>query len=161
MGGMGEGMLQQNPRQFETANRAHRRIRVREELMETIENLYDIRQQPGLTRIMREGPEKETWINQDYKEKDIDREIRHLERRKAHGNGGIPGEAYEATRKWEIKPITEIMNLIKNWGPILERWEDGTVVYKNKGDAGECENYRPICLTQIIYKIWSGLITRN
>ena len=25
----------------------------------------------------------------------------------------------------------------------------------------ECGNYRPICLTQIIYKIWPGLITRK
>ena len=24
-----------------------------------------------------------------------------------------------------------------------------------------CGNYRPICLTQIIYKIWSGLIARK
>ena len=30
-----------------------------------------------------------------------------------------------------------------------------------KADAGECGNYRPICLTQIVYKIWSGLIARK
>ena len=26
---------------------------------------------------------------------------------------------------------------------------------------GECGNYRPICLTQMIYKIWSGLSARK
>ena len=34
-------------------------------------------------------------------------------------------------------------------------------IYTNKGDAHECENYRPICLAQIIYKIWPKLITRK
>ena len=55
------------------------------------------------------------------------------------------------------------MNLIKAGKHIPEKWTEGTIVYiyKEKGDAGECKNYRPICLTQIIYKIWSGLIARK
>ena len=61
-----------------------------------------------------------------------------------------------------IKPIKKIMNLVKNGQLIPKRWTEGTVyIYKNKGDAGECGNYRPICLTQIVYEIWSGLITRE
>ena len=32
---------------------------------------------------------------------------------------------------------------------------------KQRGAPAECGNYRPICLTQIIYKIWSGQITRK
>ena len=42
----------------------------------------------------------------------------------------------------------------------MGRWNN-SIHIQNKGDAGECGNYRPICLTQIIYKIWSGLITRK
>ena len=34
-------------------------------------------------------------------------------------------------------------------------------IHIHKCDAWGCRNYRPICLTQIIYKIWSGLITRK
>ena len=62
---------------------------------------------------MIEEPEIETWRNQVYEEQDIDRELRNLANRKAHGNGGIPGESYEATRQWAIAPITKITNLIK------------------------------------------------
>jgi len=42
-------------------------------------------------------------------------------------------------------------------------WVEGTVVHihKNKGDITECSTYRPICLTQIIYKIWSQLIAQK
>ena len=61
------------------------------------------------------------------------------------------------------KPITQIANQIENGRPIPERWPEGEIVYiyKNKGDAGEFGNYRPICLTQIIYKIRPALIARK
>ena len=68
------------------------------------EDLQLIRQQEVLSGIIQEGTEEETWINQEYDEQDIDRELRNLANRKAHGGDGIPGEAYEATRKWTIKP---------------------------------------------------------
>ena len=32
--------------------------------------------------------------------RDIDVELGNLSNRKAHGNDGIPGEEYKATRKW-------------------------------------------------------------
>ena len=40
----------------------------------------------------------------------------------------------------------------------MDTRSNGTHI-KNKGGAHECENYRPICLTQIIYKIWHKLNT--
>ena len=46
---------------------------------------------------MKEEPGIETWLNQDCGEQDIDRELRNLAKRKAHGNGGIPGEEYKET----------------------------------------------------------------
>ena len=62
-----------------------------------------------------------------------------------------------------IAPTTRIMNAIKDGHAIPEDWADGTIVYiyKHKGGPGECVNYRLICLTQIIYEIWSGLIARK
>ena len=103
-------------------------------------NLQDIREKAELTQIMWKKPDIETWLNQDYKEQDIDIELRNLALKKAHGNDGIPGEAYKATRSWAVTPITKITNLIKNGKPIPEKWTEGEIVYiyKNKGDAGEC-----------------------
>ena len=129
----------------------------------TAENLQEIRERPQLTQLIKKQPEIETWLNQDYAEQDIDIELRNLSLSKSHGNDGIPGEACTATREWAVKPMTKITNLIKGGQPIPERWAEGTIVYiyKDKGSAGACGNYRPICLTRIVYKIRSGLITRN
>ena len=51
------------------------------------------------------------------------------------------------------------MNQVKEGRPIPQEWANGAIVYiyKNKGGQGEFGNYRPICRTKIIYKIWSGL----
>ena len=92
---------------------------------------------------MKERPEIESWLNREYTEKDIETELRNIAPKNAHGNDGIPGEANKATKEWAVKPITKIMNLIKNGRPIPEKWTEGTIVYifKNKGDASECKNY--------------------
>ena len=82
--------------------------------IEAPRDLHRIREKSALMKITREQPEIETWLNQDYAEQDIDIELRNLALDKSHGNDGIPGEAYEATREWAIKPIAKIMNLIKN-----------------------------------------------
>ena len=62
---------------------------------------------------MKEEPDIETWLNQDYKEQDIDKSLRNLANRKEHGNDGIPGEAYKETRQWAVTPITKILGLAK------------------------------------------------
>ena len=124
--------------------------------------IREIRKQAELTRIMREEPDIETWLNQDYEEQDIDIELRNLEKRKAHGNDGITGEEYKEKDKGS-STNNENNEHNKNRMPIPERWTEGEIVYiyKNNGGAGEYGNYRPICLTRIVYKIWSGLITRK
>ena len=55
------------------------------------------------------------------------------------------------------------MNKIEDRREIPAEWTNGEIVYiyRNKGDASECGNYRPIFITKIIYKIGSGLIGRN
>ena len=93
------------------------------------ENLYEIRKHAGLTQIMNEEPEIETLLNQDYKEQDIGIELRNIPNRKSHGNDGIPGEAYKATRQWEITTIAKTTNIVKNGRPIPDRWTEGAIVY--------------------------------
>ena len=68
--------------------------------------------------MMKRSPEIEEWLNQAYTEDDIAAEIKNLALRNAHGDDGIPGEAYKATMEWAIKPKTKIANRIKEGRPI-------------------------------------------
>ena len=86
-------------------------------------DLQHIRANSALMKIMREQPGIEAWLNQTYTEKDIEIEIKNISLKKAHGNDGIPGEAYKATAMWAITPITKIANLIKDGRPIPENGE--------------------------------------
>ena len=90
------------------------------EEMQIDEALRLTRQQEALRKIIQEEPDAETWLNSEYDEQDIGREIRNLANRKAHGSDGIPGEAYKATRTWAIKHITKIKNAIKTGGKYLK-----------------------------------------
>ena len=60
-------------------------------------------------------------------------------------------------------PIAKALNLLKLQKPFPEIWQIALVafIYKQKGNKAETQNYRPICLTNIGYKIWSGAITRR
>ena len=117
--------------------------------------LQIIRQQATITKIITEEQDKETWLNQEYTEQDIARELRKLTNRQARGCDGIPGETYKATRKRAIAPIAKIMNELKEWQEIPENWIGGAIVYiyKNQGDTPECGKYRPIFPARITYKI--------
>ena len=114
-------------------------------------------------KIITEAPETETWISQEYTEQDIARALRNLAKRKAPVSDGIPCEEYREASKWPITPAARILGNIKGGRATPGNWANGAIVYiyKNKGYPGECGNFGPICLPQIIYKIRPGLITRK
>ena len=64
---------------------------------------------------------------------------------------------------WITRGLAIIANAVKKGEKIPAEWLHGAHVhiYKNKGNPDDCNSYRPICLTQIIYKIWPQLITRK
>ena len=86
-----------------------------------------------------------------------------LKNNRSRGTDGIPGEALKTLQKHITIPITNIMNKIKNGQPLPEEWSEGTLVhiYKNKGEIEDCNSYRPICLAQIIYKLWAQNLTKR
>jgi len=123
-------------------------------------DLQHIRKQARLTQAIKKHPQIKEWLIEDYTEDEINKTIQQLKNNKSHGQDGIPGETYKALKPWIAKPIMQILNKIKNRDKLPPEWTQGTMVHiYKKGDAHECKNYRPICLTQIIYKIWSKLIT--
>jgi len=58
--------------------------------------------------------------------------------------------------------IMQIMNKILQGQTIPSQWTEGAIIHiRNKEGEKECINYRPIFLTQIIYKIWPKLQTER
>ena len=94
-----------------------------------------IRKQARSTRILTEELHIETWLSQENNEREIDIELGNLANRKSHGTESAPGEAYKATRKLAIRPLTNARSKIKNGQEIPENWKIGTIVYiyKSKG----------------------------
>ena len=81
--------------------------------------------------------------------------IETLQNNKTHGIDGIPGDADQILNQHLHEPIMNITNQIKHGAPLPETWIAGTLahIYKNNGDAKQCEQYRPIAITREIYKI--------
>ena len=88
--------------------------------MRTDEDLQLARQQEAIAKTIQEEPETETWINQEYGEQDIDRELRNLENQKAHGSDGGNRRRIQRNPKMGNKTITRIANSIKTGQKFLK-----------------------------------------
>ena len=113
MGRMGQRIPHQRTEKSDTKHRTHKRTRMGEIFHADIRKLTGNQETCPANPTDGKQPEIETWLNQDYTEQDIYIELRNLALNKSHGNDGIPGEAYKATREWAIEPTTKIANLIK------------------------------------------------
>ena len=88
---------------------------------------------------------------------------RHIYKTKQPGMTGCqPGELYKILYRNLEEFILQIMNNITHGKEIPGQWAEGAILHiDKKGRTRECENYRPIFITQIIYKIWCKLQTNR
>ena len=84
------------------------------------------------------------------------------ENNKSAGTDGIPGEIYKELARKLAPFLIQIANNILTGQTMPGRWADVAVVHiRKKPSTTLCNNYRPIFLTQIIYKIWPKLQTQR
>ena len=114
-----------------------------------------LRKQARLTKITMEEPDIGEWPNREYAEQEIEIKLRNLAIRKSSWGRWYTRRRINSRGKWEALPIARAMGKIAEGQAVPQNWTHGTIVYvyKNKGGPNECGNYRPICHTQIIYKI--------
>ena len=106
----------------------------------------------------------EKWIIIPYDMHELQNAIIQLKNDKETGTDGIPGEIYKTIHKIITSFILQIMNNIAQGEPTPTQWAEGAIIIihiRKKDDKKECANYRPIRLTQIIYKIWPKLQTNR
>ena len=65
-------------------------------------------------------------------------------------------------KQWNWTLYTTNNEQITQGNEVPPQWTEGALIHiRKKEDKQECQNYRPICLTQIIYKIWPKLRTNQ
>ena len=92
--------------------------------------------------------------------KEINQALDHLSSGKAPGNGGIPVEVIKCAKETFLKKLHEILCQCWREGEAPQDMMDASIVtlYKNKGDRGDCNNYRSISLLNIVGKLFAKVV---
>ena len=92
--------------------------------------------------------------------KEVKNTLRRMKKGKAVGSDELPVEVWQCMRKMGIKFLTRLFNrlLVGEWMP--EKWRRSVLmpIYRNKGDAQCCGNYRRIKLVSHTMKAWERII---
>ena len=89
--------------------------------------------------------------------------IGKMGRAKAVGTDQIPIEVWKCLGEVGVNWLTTFFNNILHTGKMPEEWRSSVVVpiYKNKGDAQDCGNYRGIKLLSHTIKLWERVIEQR
>ena len=90
-------------------------------------------------------------------------ELLNINENKAEGLDGIPPKLVKLCAHYILKPLTFIINFCIQHGVIPKEMKCAKVIpiYKNKGSALSCTNYRPISILPIYSKILERIINHQ
>ena len=91
--------------------------------------------------------------------REVKNTLRRMKKGKAVGPDELPVEAWKCVGKMRIEFLTRLFNrlLMGEWMP--EEWRSVLIpIYKNKGEAQCCGNYRGIKLMSHTMKVWERII---
>ena len=99
-------------------------------------------------------------LNSEITAEEIEKTVRKLKNNKSNGADDILNEHIKSTLPRMIDIYTKLFNIVLNSGIIPESWTYGIInpIYKNKGDAFEAKNYRPITLLSCMGKLFTSII---
>lgn len=117
-----------------------------------------------LESVERElSEENKTFCDRDISENEVIAAIEGLKSGKSPGSDGIGIEFYKMYKK-EVGPIlVEVFRGMERTGLVQDRMVEGviTLIYKQKGSRLDLENYRPISLLNVDYKILTKLLANR
>ena len=99
-------------------------------------------------------------LNSQITDQEIMNCIKNLKNNKAFGNDIILNEYIKTTANQLLPIYTNLFNLIFETGIIPEIWLEGIIgpIYKNKGNAENPENYRPITILSCFSKLFTAVL---
>ena len=93
-------------------------------------------------------------------ESEVFKIVKNIKKNKSPGSDGLTIEFYIQT--WHIigRELTETINNTILGDSLPNSWNEGvvTLIYKDKGDAEEIKNYRPITFLNVDYKIMTRIL---
>lgn len=91
---------------------------------------------------------------------EVRKALKRMKLGKAVGPDDIPIEAWKCLGTLGIEILTKLFNQILESEVMPEDWRKSILVpiYKNKGDAQECGNYRGIKLMNHVMKLWERVL---
>ena len=86
--------------------------------------------------------------------------VRRMKKGKAVGPDELPVEVWKCMREMGIKFLTRLFNRLLMGERMPKEWRRSVLIpiYKNKGDAQCCGNYRGIKLMSHTMKVWERII---
>ena len=99
-------------------------------------------------------------LNQDISEEDILLAVKNLNNGKAPGEDDIINKYIQSTVNQFLPIHVNVFNLIFSCGIIPDSRLVGIIkpIYKNKGDPNNLDNYRIICLTSNMGKLFTSIL---
>jgi hypothetical protein len=110
---------------------------------------------PEIEFAPKDMSEKLTW--EIYQES-----LNQLKNNKAEGPGEVPNEIIKAIPIAYHKQVFRMFGHMWRTGNTPKHWKHSYVklLYKQKGDKALLANWRPICLSMTIMKLWTSCITK-
>ena len=117
------------------------------------------RRKSTLKDAMKNDKKLEEFLSKPISKEEVRRAIKSLKNNKSFGNDRIPAEMYKENIEIMEDVIYEIIHTSIKQGKLIDDWAEGiiTLLHK-KNDKTDPNNYRPICLLNISYKILSIVI---
>ena len=101
------------------------------------------------------GKEEVNCVNRE----EVKNAIRRMKKGKAVGPDELPVEVWKCMGEMGIAFLTRLFNRLLMGERMLEEWRSVLIpIYRNKGDAQCCGNYRGIKLMSHTMKVWERII---
>jgi hypothetical protein len=93
---------------------------------------------------------------------EVEKQIRHLKKRKAPGWDGVQNEAWMYGTERMVERMVELMNGVWRGEGFPADWREGVIcpIFK-KGEKNRAENYRGITLLNTGYKLYTSVLSER
>lgn len=90
----------------------------------------------------------------------VERALKRIRAGTATGLDGMPARVLKCLGEDSREQLAEILTAIIEGEPIPKEWHEGKVILipKRGGDARNIEDYRPITVTSVMYRLFAGVI---